>query len=136
VIEHKLVEEQRAYANFLNVTRLIGGVILVITFIIYLSGLLPCFMPIEDLPKYWSMNVKDYIHTLNAPTGWSWVIMIGKGDYLNFVGIATMASLTILCYLRILPILMKKKDIPYVIVVILEVAILILAASGILKVEG
>ncbi|MBI5408682.1 MAG: DUF1634 domain-containing protein [Nitrospirae bacterium] len=132
----KASEEQLAYANILNYGMWIGLAVAVVTFIVYVSGVLPTFVPIEDMPKYWGMKAGDYIHTLNAPTGWGWVALIGKGDYLNFIGIAMLAGLTVLCYLIIIPILMRKKDTPYVIIAILEVAVLVLAASGILKTGG
>ncbi|MBI4683403.1 MAG: hypothetical protein HY757_09940 [Nitrospirae bacterium] len=132
----KASEEQIAYANILNIGMWFGLAVLTFTFIIYVSGIFQSFVPIEDLPKYWGMKAKDYIHILNAPTGWGWAAMIGKGDYMNFVGIAMLAGLTILCYLVILPILIRKKDTPYIIIAILEVAVLALAASGILKVGG
>ena len=61
---------------------------------------------------------------------------MGTGYYLNFIGIAMLAGLTILCYLVILPILIKKKDTPYVIIAIIEIAVLVLAASGLLKTGG
>ncbi len=132
----ELKQEQMIYANILNIGQWIGLIILTITFVIYLTGILPCFVPIEELPEYWAMNVKDYIHTLNAPTGWGWITMLGKGDYLNFSGITILAGLTIICYLGVLPTFIKKKDKPYVIMVIIEVVILILAASSILKTGG
>jgi hypothetical protein len=62
--------------------------------------------------------------------------LIGKGDYLNYVGITILAGLTIICYLVILPILLRKKDMPYLVIAIIEVAVLLLAASGILKAGG
>ena len=37
-------------------------------------------------------------------TGWSWVSNLGEGDMLNFVGIAFLAGVTIICYLAIVPI--------------------------------
>ncbi|MBI4844361.1 MAG: hypothetical protein HY809_08585 [Nitrospirae bacterium] len=132
----KASEEQIAYADILNTGMWFGLAVAIITFIVYISGILPTFVPIEQLPNYWGMKAKDYIHLLNAPTGWGWAALVSKGDYLNFVGIAILAGLTIPCYLRILPILVRKKDTPYVIIAILEVAVLALAASGILKVGG
>jgi len=129
-------EEQIAYAKVLNVLMFLGLAIMVVTFIIYISGVLSSFIPPQEIPKYWSMKSKDFIHTLNAPTGWGWLGMIGKGDYLNFIGIALLAGLSIVCYLVILPILMRKKDTPYVVIAIVEVAVLALAASGILKSGG
>ncbi len=132
----KASEEQIAYAKVLNSLMFLGLAIIVVTFIIYMSGILASFVPPQEIPNYWSMASKDFIHSLHAPTGWGWVALVGKGDYLNFVGIALLAGLSIICYLVILPILMRKKDTPYVVIAIIEIAVLSLAASGILKSGG
>jgi hypothetical protein len=132
----KATGEQIVYANILNIGMIIGLAIIVVTFIVYMSGILSSFIPPQEIPKYWTMSSKNFIHSLGAPTGWDWLAMIGKGDYLNFIGIAFLAGLTILCYLTILPILIRKKDTPFIIIAILEVAVLALAASGILKSGG
>jgi hypothetical protein len=113
-----------------------GLAVLIITFFVYISGVLPSYVPIDDLPKYWTMRVHDFNAALNAPTGWGWAAKVGSGDYLNFVGIAILSGLTILCYLVILPILIRKKDTAYVVIAIVEVLVLSLAASGLLKVGG
>jgi len=132
----KASEEQIAYANVLNIGMWFGLALLIITFFVYLSGVLPSYVPINDLPKYWTMRVHDFNVALNAPTGWGWTSLVGKGDYLNFIGIAILSGLTILCYLVILPILARKKDRAYVVIAIVEVLVLSLAASGLLKVGG
>ena len=132
----KATLEQMTYATILNIGMFIGLALIAITFVIYMLGILPSFISPHEIPKYWSMASKDFIHTFQAPTGWGWVSFVSKGDYLNFVGIALLAGLTVFCYLAILPILMRKKDTPYVIIAIIEVAVLVLAASGILKSGG
>ena len=132
----KATQEQMTYATILNIGMFIGLALIVITFVIYMLGILPSFISPREIPNYWSMASKDFIHTFQAPTGWGWVSFVSKGDYLNFVGIALLAGLTVFCYLAILPILMRKKDTPYVIIAIIEVAVLVLAASGILKSGG
>jgi hypothetical protein len=129
-------EEQVAYAKVLNVVMFLGLAIMVVTFIIYMLGILLSFIPPQDIPKYWGMKSSNFIHTFHAPTGWAWVALTNKGDYLNFVGIAILAGLTVLCYLVILPILIRKKDKAYVVIAIIEVLVLALAASGILKSGG
>lgn len=68
--------------------------------------------------------------------GWNWLKNIGKGDYMNFVGVAILAGLTILCYLAIIPTLARKKDMAYLVIAVVEVAVLVLAASGLLKTGG
>lgn len=132
----KASEEQMAYAGVLNIGMWLGLALLIVTFFVYISGVLPSFVPINDLPKYWTMRVHDFNVALHAPTGWGWAPLVGNGDYLNFVGIAILSGLTILCYLVILPILIRKKDTAYVVIAIMEVLVLSLAASGLLKVGG
>lgn len=132
----KASEEQMAYAGVLNIGMWLGLALLIVTFFVYISGVLPSFVPINDLPKYWTMRVHDFNVALHAPTGWGWAPLVGNGDYLNFVGIAILSGLTILCYLVILPILIRKKDTAYAVIAIMEVLVLSLAASGLLKVGG
>jgi hypothetical protein len=132
----KASEEQMAYAGVLSIGMWSGLALLIVTFFVYISGLLPTFVPISELPKYWTMRAHDFNHHLNAPTGWGWTAFLGKGDYLNFLPIAILAGLTLLCYLVILPILVRKKDTPYVVITVVEVLVLALAASGLLKVGG
>ncbi|MEK7197719.1 MAG: hypothetical protein AAB151_08635 [Nitrospirota bacterium] len=140
----KASEEQLAYAGVLNVGMWIGLALLVVTFILYISGVLPSYVPIEKLSEipqgsnvpYWGMRAHEFNQAFNVPTGWGWTSLVAKGDYLNFVGIAMLGGLSILCYLVILPILIRKKDTAYVVIAIFEVLVLALAASGILKAGG
>ena len=140
----KASEEQLAYAGVLNIGMWLGLALLVVTFILYISGVLPSYVPIEKLSEipqgsnvpYWGMRAHEFNQAFNVPTGWGWTSLVGKGDYLNFVGIAILGGLSILCYLVILPILIRKKDTAYVAIAILEVLVLALAASGILKAGG
>jgi uncharacterized membrane protein len=132
----KATEEQLAYAKLLDMGMKLGLLMLIISFGIYISGTFTPHVPVNDLPKYWSMSVKDYLAATDIHTGWSWLYMIGKGDFLNFIGIAFLSSVTICCYIRILPIFFRKKDTVYGIIAIIEVLVLVLAASGILKSGG
>jgi hypothetical protein len=142
--KRKASEEQLTYAAILNIGMWIGLALLVVTFIIYLSGIVPSYIPIEKLSEIpqgsnvpnWGMRAHEFNEAFNIPTGWGWLSQVGKGDYLNFVGIAILAGLSVLCYLVILPILIRKKDTAYVVIAILEVAVLVIAASGILRAGG
>ena len=126
-------KEQLLYAGILDKGMKIGLVILVVTFALYLFGVMKPHIPVEELPQYWSMSVHDYLEAADLGTGWSWLGNLGEGDLLNFVGIAFLAGVTIICYLAIVPGLMRNKDTAYVVLAILEVLVLVLAASGILK---
>jgi hypothetical protein len=132
----KATEEQRKYAGILDKGMKIGLLMLIITFVVYLSGILVPHVPVSDLPKYWSMPVHQYLEKTNIHLSWTWIHMLGKGDFLNFIGIAFLAGVTMICYIRIIPILFRKNDNVYGVIAILEVLVLMLAASGILKAGG
>jgi len=132
----KASEEQIVYANLLSKGMLFGLAVLIITFLVYMSGILPSYIPIEELPQHWGKRVYTFNQDLGLPTGWGWLKNVGKGDYLNFVGIAILSGLTIVCYSAIMPILKRRKDTAYFVIAFLEVLVLVLAASGLLKSGG
>jgi hypothetical protein len=135
-------EEQVVYARILETGMYIGLLILLVTFGVYATGIVSPGIPVDELPRYWEMNVHDYLQATNhdhlhrehVVTGWSWLSMLGKGDFLNFTGIALLSAVTIVCFLGIVPTLLRKKDFIYAAMALLEAAILALAASGILGV--
>jgi len=128
--------EQVLYARILEKVMYFGLLALLITYAIYVFGVMKPFIPVSDVSKFWSMNVSDYLHQAHAPHGWGWVAMIGYGDFLNFVPIAILAGVTIICFLAIVPLLWKQNDKVYAVLSLLEAAILAVAASGILGSGG
>jgi len=135
-------EEQLLYANLLEKGMYLGLLIMFVTFGIYCLNLVQPAIPRADLASYWQMPVHDYIEAMNEhylhlehpPTGWAWVNLVGYSDFMNFIGIALLAGITVLCYLAIVPTLWRKRDTTYAVLCLAEAAILILAASGILAV--
>ena len=132
----KATEEQILYANILNKGMLVGLVGLVVTFIIYGAGILKPLIPLEEVQNYWVMPVNDYLAKSGIHAGWAWLGNLGYGDMLNFLPIAFLSVLTIICYLAIIPGLMRKKDTAYVVLAIVEVVVLVVAASGLLGSGG
>ena len=148
--------EQVVYAGILEKGMLIGLVLMFITFGLYIFGVVKPVVPRDSVANYWSLPVtthaatddhaavKGYLETINdeylhlaaPPIGWSWLKLINKGDFLNFVPIAMLAGVTILCYGAIVPVLLKGGDTAYALMAVLEVLILTLAASGLLAVGG
>jgi hypothetical protein len=134
--EIEATEEQITYAHLLNHGMRIGLILLTITFIIYVAGIMPPYLQVEDLPKYWSLSVHDYLEQTHIQPGWAWLSLLRKSDFLNFIGIALLAGVTIVCYIRVIPIFFSKKDKVYGVLAIIEVLVLVLAASGLLKSGG
>ena len=129
-------EEQLAYAKLLDLGMKVGLLTLVVTFFVYIFGIFTPHIAVEELPNYWNLPVKEYLKVTGIHTGWAWLSLVGEGDILNFIPIVFLAGVTILCYIRIIPILFRKKDTIYAVLAIVEVLVLVLAASGVLKSGG
>ncbi len=128
--------KQIVYANVLNKGMLLGLIVLVITFALYVFGVITPYVPVEELSQYWHLPVNDYLHELNIPDGWGWLSMLKYSDFINFIGIAFLAGITILCYIAIIPVLLKNNDIIYAIIAVLEVIVLLAAATGLIAGGG
>jgi len=134
-------DEQMLYARILASGMYLGLGVLLFTFTLYLTGILDPAVPIRELPNYWTLPAHEYLEAINheflhrdsVVVGWGWMAVLNRADYLNFIGIALLALVTIVCYLGILPMLFRKKDWIYGTIAILEVLILALAASGVVS---
>lgn len=124
--------EQQAYAALLDIGMKVGLGAMVLCFLLYVSGLVQPHVSLQDLPRYWTLSVHDYVELTKAPTGWNWVGRIGNGDYLNLLPVAFLSMITIVCYLRILPMLIAKRERIFSAVVAAEIVVLMLAVSGLL----
>jgi len=126
--------EQLLYAKILERGMYIGLLVLFVTFGLYAFGIVDPYIPLDKISDYWSMNVNDYLKHAEIKAGWAWLGMLKYGDFINFIGVAILAGVTIICYAAIVPTLLKNNDKVYAILAVLEVIILSAAASGILAV--
>jgi len=124
--------EQILYANILNAGMLIGLVSLIIIFILYVSGVLSPLIPLEEVQTYWVLSVHKYLESSGIEAGWAWFGELQYGDMLNYIPIAFLSLLTIICYLSLIPGLIRKRDTTYTVIAIVEIIVLLVAASGIL----
>ena len=135
-------EDQLIYASLLAKGMYLGLGILLVTFMIYMTGIVEPGIPIDELPRLWTLSAHEYLEAVNhdflhrpdVVDGWGWVALLGMSDFLNFGGIALLSAITILCYMRILPNLYRRKDYIYAAIAALEVIVLVLAASGLVAV--
>ncbi|MGV1100684.1 hypothetical protein ACUUL3_14905 [Thiovibrio sp. JS02] len=135
-------EEQILYANILEKGMYLGLFMMVVTFALYVLRILPPVVPRAAVSTYWAMPVHDYLVAINTnflqwehlPTGWSWLKLIGYGDFLNFVPVAILSGVTIVCYLAIVPGLFARNDKAMGLMTLATAIILALAASGLLAV--
>jgi len=122
--------EQRIYARWLDIGTRVGLAMLVVGFAVYVFGVLDPHVPPQELARLWTLPVDHYVAATGAPTGWDWLRHLGKGDYLNFLGISVFASITIVCYARIVPTLILQHDRLQLVLAATQLLVLLAAASG------
>ncbi len=126
-------EEQILYASILYYGGLVGIGFLAVAFALYISGVMPPYVPPQELPDLWTHDTHEYLTKTGIPTGWGWIGMVTYGDIFNLLALAFLAVITIICYIAIIPALIRKRDTIYVVFAVLEIVILLLAASGVLQ---
>ncbi|MCL6477710.1 MAG: DUF1634 domain-containing protein [Peptococcaceae bacterium] len=135
-VKVQVPQEQIKYANLLLYGSWIGIAILTVTFILYITGIKPAYIEPSQIQQYWGMKSSAYLEAAKVPSGWGWLGMVRYGDFLPLIGIAWLGILTVVGYLILLPAYLRKKDSIYSVLVIVEVVVLVLAASGLLGSGG
>ena len=102
--------DQEVYARWLDWGTRIALVVLIASFLAYAFALFDPHLPPRELVKLWAFPVDHYIAASGAPTGWGWLQLLHKSDYLIFLGVALLGLVTVLCYARILPLLLGQGE--------------------------
>ncbi len=124
---------QIRYANLLGIISNIGLGLLILTFIMYVFGFsfAAPHIPVEDLVKTWGMSSGEFNKLHNVPMGWGWINLLAQGDFSNFIGIAILAGVTIVCYIQLCMDLLRENDKLMATIAFIEVIVLVVAATGI-----
>jgi hypothetical protein len=125
-------DEQRIYARWLSGGARLSLALLAVTFLVYLGGFVAPAVPIAELPRYWGLSAAQYVAATGGPTGWAWVGRMGQSDVMNLAGIAGIALVTPICFMRLLFQFIAQREHAYAVIVVIELAVLAVAASGIL----
>ena len=122
---------QRRYARWLLVTTRIGAVLLVLTFVTYVSGWVAPFVPIERLPSLWNLSASEFLRQVGVQPGFhGWASRLLHGDMMVLGAIALLITSSILCLAAAMPVFWKAGERLLVLLCVLQIAVLALAASG------
>lgn len=116
------------YARWLAWGSRAGLAVLVLAFLAYVAGLAAPLVALEDLPRLWVLPLEHYLAESGAPVGWDWLSVAAKGDYANLAGIALLGLVSVACYVRLLPELLRRGE--RVLAAIAAAQILVLAAAA------
>ncbi|HZZ91510.1 MAG TPA: hypothetical protein VFE23_03055 [Usitatibacter sp.] len=124
---------QAIYARWMQAGVWVGLAAILASFAVYVTGLLPANIPPAELPSVWSLPTAEYIARTGAPSGWEWIHRLYQGDVLNFAGVALLCSVTIACSVRIVVPLLRARERALALIVVLQVVVMLVAASGWLR---
>jgi hypothetical protein len=119
------------YARWLDAAAKTAFIVSVVAFVLYVSGALPPLVPLDALPRLWSLPVDVFLQRSGAPAGWGWLAFFDRGDYLNLACLALLACVTLVCYLRIVPALLREGARLEAAIAAAQVAVLLAAVSGV-----
>lgn len=131
-----ICEIQLFYSRLLSRLTKLGFAFLLITFALYIFGILGNYVPRHLLPQYWSYPLQQYLKLTQVKTGWSWLRELHHGDFLNLLPIAFLASITIICLFTVTIRFFRNGEPLQGIIAILEITVLVVAASGLLIAGG
>jgi hypothetical protein len=126
--------EQHIYARALGVGVKLAIGLLAAGFAAYVSGYLPSAVPLERLPELWGLPLAEYLQRTGMPRGWAWTGMLGHGDALALASIAFLLGVSTWCLFLLLPFYARRRDWTFFAVTLAEIAVLAVAASGVLTV--
>ena len=126
----RLFDIELVYARWLDWGTRVGLAVLIASFLAYALELVAPHVPLEALARTWVLPVREYRAAVGAPSGWGWLDLAARGDYLNYFGIVFIFLVTTICYLRIVPLLLRSERI-YASIAALEILVLMAAAAGI-----
>ncbi len=102
----------------------------------YLFGVLEPYVALDRLPGLIGEGVEAYVRANDVPTGWEWLALLAYGDMLTLGALVLLVSVVAIAYLALIPILWRQKDRIYLLLVVLQLAVFALAASGWLDAGG
>ena len=125
-------DAQHVYARWLEIGSRAIFVFAVLSLVVYGTGLLAPAVPLESLPRLWSLPAAEYLRQARLPDGWGWLRLVRFGDYLNVLPIALFSVLSLVCSARVIPAFARSGERTQAWLAALQVAVLLLAASGLI----
>jgi hypothetical protein len=132
--DHKSAPAQEAlrYAALLDLGTKAGLVLLAAAFVAYALGWPEPQVPLQRLPDLWGLPVAEYLKQTGLPTGWGWTALLPRADLLGLLGIVLLSGVSLVCLAALLPLYAARGDRAYVVLVLLEIVVIVFAASGLL----
>ncbi|NTW52785.1 MAG: DUF1634 domain-containing protein [Chlorobiaceae bacterium] len=127
---------QLVYAKTLDYVAHSVIVVMAAGYFLYLTGMLPLSVPIETIAGNWHLSAANMQAKLNLPCGWGCFTSpagILHGDIMSYISVIFLSLATLICLVSALLVFFSEKKHLYSVITILQVLVLLVAASGIMS---
>jgi hypothetical protein len=124
--------EAHRYARWLELGTRAGMLVLLALFAAMLAGVLPPAVSPARLAEVWMLPTAQMLEATGTRAGWAWLALLPHGDALSVLAIAVLATLSVPCLLAVAPVFAARGERVYVAIILVEVAVILLAASGLI----
>ena len=122
--------DQRRYARLLAFGTHAGLALLVLLFGLYMLGIVEPHVAHARLPELWKLPAQQFLEQTGVAGGWGWTALVHRGDILTLVGIVALAICSVPCLVAVMPVYWASGQKVLFAICVLEVAVILLAASG------
>ena len=122
---------QSRYARWLAWGTRVALACLMAGFLAYVLGLAP-HVPIEKLPAIWQVPSAQLLRDTGLRPGWHWASLLHRSDMLVLAAIALLSSVSIACVAAVIPLFARRGERVFAAMCVLQIVVLLLAASGLL----
>jgi hypothetical protein len=129
--ETRMSQAQLTYARVLSIGVRLAFALIAAGAAAYFSGVLQPAIPMDALPRLWSLPTRDFLHASGIPGGWGWVAMLDRGDILPLASIAVLAGISVPCLVALMPGYVRARDWTYLAITIALIGTLVLAGAGV-----
>ena len=129
---HDETAPQRRYGAWLAWGGRAGMAVVLLGFFAYVTGLVGPHVPMERVPELWHLPASELLREVGLRPGWGWAELLHRSDMVMVAGIAFLASCSALCLAAVIPLFHARGERLFVAICVAEIAVLALAASGLL----
>ncbi len=124
-------DAQDIYATWLEIGTRVVSAFALLSLVLYFSGLLDPAVPLQELPRLWTLPAREFLLQAHLEGGWGWLRLVGRADYLNVLAIALLVLLSLVCNARVVPAFLRSGERVQAAIALAQVIVLLVAASGV-----
>ena len=121
-------DPQDTYARWLEIGTRAVFAFSILALALYFSGLLTPAVPLQDLPRLWTLSAAEFVRQAGVPAQGGWLGFLRYGDNLNLVAIALFSLLSLVCAARMIPAFQRSGEKVQAALAVAQVIVLLAAA--------